>query len=376
MKVDVWTILILIIICQGLFLISTILLAPERRAKRENVFLLIMMATFIWYQLEFLFIRNVIGIDFHFFYGTRFGSWFLIGPITYFYFKSIVDSNWRFSKVSLIHFLPFLLFFLIIPFLSSGSLSPRQISYGMLSVFDFREKTVTPFEYFYSWIFFLQFVHFGLYLLYNLHLVKSYAKNLKMEYSNVNQVIWLWITNVLLILILICTSIYLYLLFVTDLYRRHLDYIYALPMGAFIYSMGYYLSGINWLKVKPMETKYLKSSLKLKEKQLYVDRLKELMAHKKPYLQNELRLKQLAEMMGISNHHLSQIINEQFNCSFFDYINQHRINTAKDLILAKSELNLLQIAFASGFNNKTSFVNAFKKFEGVPPSTFRKKSFS
>ncbi len=97
------------------------------------------------------------------------------------------------------------------------------------------------------------------------------------------------------------------------------------------------------------------------------------MTEEKPYLQNELRLKDLADSTELTPHQLSHLINDHYKCSFFDFINEYRVKEAKVLIANKPKSTLLEIAFESGFNNKTSFVNAFKKFHGTTPSAFRKE---
>jgi AraC-like DNA-binding protein len=56
----------------------------------------------------------------------------------------------------------------------------------------------------------------------------------------------------------------------------------------------------------------------------------------------------------------------------FDVINFQRVEEAKRLITIDDNLTLLEIAFKAGFNNKTSFTNAFKKFAGQTPLEFKK----
>lgn len=124
---------------------------------------------------------------------------------------------------------------------------------------------------------------------------------------------------------------------------------------------------------RPIEnnSKYEGSSLNQDEIPDYIVKLNRLMENEKVYLNNVIRLSDLSEMMTINKHHLSQIINQHYGLSFYDFINQFRVNEAKDIIIKHPEYTLHQVAFDSGFNNKTSFVNAFKKFEKVPPSKFR-----
>lgn len=110
-------------------------------------------------------------------------------------------------------------------------------------------------------------------------------------------------------------------------------------------------------------------SIEMKEKLL------RLMQHKQPYLNNELRLDDLALLLNLSRNHTSQIINEHFNLSFFDFINQYRVKDAKNLLLQNKEdgTTITQIAYDVGFNNRASFYKAFKKFADDSPSNYIKQ---
>ncbi|WP_435622485.1 helix-turn-helix domain-containing protein [Flagellimonas sp.] len=369
---DIWSYAIILLLAQGVFVLSLLCFLPKRRQKPENRYLFAVILVFIWFLLEFYSIRNRILIPVNSFYGTRYGSWMVLGPLTYFFFCSATSKKWRFGIKHLIHFLPFLFFVFIIPSISSSSLSHRQIHYGMLAVFDFRPKTVTPFEYVYSTIFYLQFLHLTGYLIQNQIMLGKYVKNLRTEFASLNGTRWLFIFNGLLLLILILASVYLYLLFASDVYSRDLDYIYVLPLGFFIYAIGYKISGVDWLHPEQTAPSYKHSTLKEEDKLEIEKQLGKLMLTEKPYLNNELRLNQLAEQLSISTHHLSQFLNEHHQTSFFDFINKHRVQEAKRLIVDKPNFTLLQIGYEAGFNNKTSFVNAFKRFEGQTPSSYRK----
>jgi len=371
MFLDIWSIIIIVIAFQGLFLLSVLLSSKEKRNKRANQYLVFVILILIWFLAEFFTVRNKIDVNLNVFYGTRYGSWFLLGPITYFYFKSITDTAWSFSKNQLLHFLPFIIFVVIIPLIAYKVLNDRQIDYGMLSVFDHREKIVSTIQWTYSTVFILQFVHLGYFLFKNLKIVKYYSKRLTSEYSNIDvKINWLKYFNITLIIVLIFSVIFLYILLVTDIYRRHLDYIYVIPIGLLFNFISFKFMRTEW---RPIEnnSKYEGSSLNQDKIPDYIIKLNRLMENEKVYLNNVIRLSDLSEMMTINKHHLSQIINQHYGLSFYDFINQFRVNEAKDIIIKHPEYTLLQVAFDSGFNNKTSFVNAFKKFEKVPPSKFR-----
>ena len=242
----------------------------------------------------------------------------------------------------------------------------------MISVFDHREKVISPIQYLYSVVFIVQFIHLGYYLFKNLKLINSYSKRLNSEYASLEvNVKWLKILNIALLAILLFSATFLHILLVTDIYRRHLDYIYVLPIGILFYIIGYHLMNVDWKVVDMKVTKYANSSLRLENVSEYVEKLDHLMTQKKVFLNNEIRISDLAKEMDMKSYHLSQLINQHYNASFFDYINNYRVAEAKKNIEKNPDQPLFQVAFDVGFNNKTSFVNAFKKFEKTTPSKYR-----
>ena len=98
------------------------------------------------------------------------------------------------------------------------------------------------------------------------------------------------------------------------------------------------------------------------------------METKKPYLQGDLVLPQLAQQLGISANYLSQVINEQLKVNFYDFINGYRVEDAKRLMknAGQKNINILKIAFDSGFNSKSAFYTAFKKVTSMTPTQYRK----
>ena len=97
-----------------------------------------------------------------------------------------------------------------------------------------------------------------------------------------------------------------------------------------------------------------------------------LMENEKIYLDNELNLPQLAKRMGVSSHDLSYLLNKGFNKNFFQFVNAYRVSEAKQLMQSDSHkhLNLLGIAYSSGFNSKTTFNISFKKETALSPTQF------
>lgn len=120
--------------------------------------------------------------------------------------------------------------------------------------------------------------------------------------------------------------------------------------------------------------KYAKSGLDQQQLLAYKARLAEIMRSHKAYLRSDLTLPKLAHMVGSSVNHLSQVINAGFGMSFFDYLNQYRIDYAKDLLQSTdSERSaILNIAYTVGFNSNSAFYAAFKKRVGQSPARYRR----
>jgi AraC-like DNA-binding protein len=104
------------------------------------------------------------------------------------------------------------------------------------------------------------------------------------------------------------------------------------------------------------------------------EQLAHLMEHDKVYTDSSLDLPNLARRMSISTHELSYLLNKGFGQSFFQYMNTHRVEEARRLLRdpAYRHLNMLGIAFQSGFSSKTTFNTTFKKITGQSPSQFQK----
>jgi AraC-like DNA-binding protein len=78
-------------------------------------------------------------------------------------------------------------------------------------------------------------------------------------------------------------------------------------------------------------------------------------------------------MVGSNRRYVSDAITEATDMNFNNYINFYRINEAKKRII-EGEDSISEVQYACGFNSRTTFYTAFKKFTGMPPSEFRKIS--
>ena len=106
-------------------------------------------------------------------------------------------------------------------------------------------------------------------------------------------------------------------------------------------------------------------------------KLKDIMTEKKPFLQRGYHIKELAAELQIPVHQLSAFLNQELGMHFSDHINKYRIDHCVELINTDSSgrPNLQQLSKICGFNNRSSFTTAFKKFTGQKPFDYIKRRY-
>ena len=118
--------------------------------------------------------------------------------------------------------------------------------------------------------------------------------------------------------------------------------------------------------------KYQKSALTERDAELIHRDLLRLMEEEKPFTDPDLTLNSLARQLNIHPNHLSQVINTKEQKSFYDLVNEKRVE--EFIRLSEKEDNqqytLLGLAFDCGFNSKASFNRNFKKYKGHTPSDY------
>lgn len=103
-----------------------------------------------------------------------------------------------------------------------------------------------------------------------------------------------------------------------------------------------------------------------------LDRLRRTMESEKAFLDPELTLPSLAERLGMPRNRLSRLLNEAIGKSYADFVNDYRIEEAKALLSSPGRgMDVLGVAFESGFNSKATFYSAFKRVTGMAPNEYR-----
>lgn len=102
------------------------------------------------------------------------------------------------------------------------------------------------------------------------------------------------------------------------------------------------------------------------------DRLKTHLKGQRLYVKQGLRLADLAEAMGVRPYIVSQVIRQGYQTTFYDLVNDLRVDEAKRLLMEAQSGKVLGIAFDCGFSTKSTFNDVFRKRTGMTPSEYRR----
>lgn len=139
--------------------------------------------------------------------------------------------------------------------------------------------------------------------------------------------------------------------------------------------IGYYsLAHSRIFQIKEEAKQEIKVRLSEKVVEEIKGKIVVLMTREKIYLDPKLSLQELSQRLGASTNDVSWLLNNVFQKSFYDFINQYRVKE----FVAKLENNehktqtILTLSMEVGFNSKSTFYKAFKLEMGETPSSYIK----
>jgi AraC-like DNA-binding protein len=96
----------------------------------------------------------------------------------------------------------------------------------------------------------------------------------------------------------------------------------------------------------------------------------------KPYCNPDFQLTDLRQVLPLNRTYLSQLINREYGCSFYQWVNGLRIKEAKRLMTEQPELKMQDIAECCGFSSRSVFTKVFTRETGISPSKWIEKGES
>ncbi len=125
-----------------------------------------------------------------------------------------------------------------------------------------------------------------------------------------------------------------------------------------------------------LPAKYGDKKIEAKEVSILTKQLAAVMHEEKLYKNPSLKLPDVAQKLNILPHRLSQLMNENLGKSFSLFINEYRVNEAKQQLLTNDNFTLEAIGYECGFNSKSSFYATFKKLAGTTPAKYKSQKAS
>lgn len=360
---------------QGVFL-SLVLFLIRRGNREANLFLGVFVLIYSLWLAEFAayFTSYLFAVP-HLLFVTV-GLPLLFGPLLYFYAQTLEGQRpWRKPAISL-HFLPFILHTLYyIPFfIQTAAVKAADL--------EALRNTIAPPDF--SMGFYinesLKFLQLILYLGW---VTRQYSPWGRQERKRLPAMYNKWLQQLLLGLAFFAFFDLSHLL---SLSLFEYDYLFTIAKGVLlsgafiIYYIGYstlrqpeIIAGD--LAMPRPKNRYEKSSLTQQQADEHLGLLLAKMEEEKYYLNEDLKLKNLSDALGLSTHHFSQLLNEHLGRNFADFVNAYRVKAAQNMLSDASyhQFTILSIAFEAGFKNKASFNAAFKKHSGQTPSQYKKQ---
>ncbi len=151
------------------------------------------------------------------------------------------------------------------------------------------------------------------------------------------------------------------------------------PSSAIVFSLAMIVCVLFLLKNKEVldeeKSKYAMSNLSHKTAKEYYVRLKETLEREQLYLDPELSLQKLSDLLSITPKQLSQTINQIEQKNYAQYIMYYRVKEAQKKLKDKKyeHYKISAIAFECGFSSISSFNSAFKKITKTTAAVYRNK---
>lgn len=337
----------------GFFLVGILLSGRTRKTLPMALFvlafsLILLQYVLYWTQYQFVYPYFVL-LPVICYYAT--------GPLLYWYFLNLYKKQQ--PKYFALHFIPVALCF--VPYV-----------FNLLKNTGFNIATIPlhslP-QYYQVIIVHMLVYAFLLFRLRQKHLAQP------SEYNNIRNRWALLLASLYALFIFAYLSYYVLVNF--EFFNIEWDYSISIVMTLTIYTIGYFIykqpkvfDGEFYAELFLPNTSKAESLEDQLLGELY-SKITKYMAHNKPYLDNELRLANLADQLGFSTHLLSKVINQKSEGNFNTFVNEYRLKAAEILLKEEPTTPIKTVYFEVGFNSKAAFYAAFREKHHCTPLQYR-----
>ncbi|MFP2996900.1 AraC family transcriptional regulator [Spongiivirga sp. MCCC 1A20706] len=294
---------------------------------------------------------------------------FLFGPLSFVYLKRLINFSEKPFSLAVSHYIPaitHLIFSLVLLQLSEESLINLNRSGQFTTVFFFIEVLAILYNIYY-WS--LCRKEISIYLEQEkkqLSFIQPIGHFLRVMFYMISALLLIWMVN------MVSSSFFKYPI---PFFSYNFIWI-GISIIVYIIA-GFALFQPTVFRIAP--TLESKSSDKKRLSDFEIEQLEKklntLIVKEKIHLEQTLTLSSLASMLKASSNNVSWFLNNVYQTSFYDYINELRVRE----FIKKIENNehkkqtLLALSMEVGFNSKSTFNKAFKTIVKVTPSNYIKR---
>lgn len=307
---------------------------------------------------------------------------YLVPPLAFLYVRSVLNNETSFKKTDLFHLLPFLLIvFNYVPLYTASH--QERVNVVKLVVENYNQNYLIQDGYFSENIQFLRPIQSVVYLFFQWKiLIEFQRKNKNIAFKEHTLMILNWVKK---FNYGISFTILTFLIFVVGVVYNIVNkqplndvVVYAaIPVSISLLYLSSYLIlhpqvliGLPYIGKETIDNP--KSLMRDINYDFEIGTIKTYFEEHKPFLQPSLSINQLSLSLDLSPKVVSFIMNQYLHQNFNDFVNAYRVAYLIDNMHkgALKNYTIQALAMQSGFANKTSFINAFKKVHQCTPSQY------
>lgn len=295
-------------------------------------------------------------------------------PLMFLYLRNYLYRDIKKPERQLLHFLPAILYLLVLMpfFIQSGDAKLKMFQEGFPLWYRILQSV-------FNIIIILQGVFYSIFCLREIHRFQYFRKKhlSKFQLSTlrwlrmfvlINVILWMFgTTGTILDILNIRIFVDLFKIFYAGLS------LFTIVLAIFTINRPELFSEsediINLVRVKTTNSKAITD-----QNNDDFEIISQFIEREKPYLKTDLKMQDLVDATGITYKRISEVFNKNYNKTFYEVMNEFRLNEAK-LLIEKGfhqDHTLNYLAEKAGFNSKTTFNRIFKKYTDQTPSDYIK----
>ena len=307
---------------------------------------------------------------------------YLIPPLAYIYVRSVLHNESSFTKFDLFHLIPFVLITCnYLPLYTLGYSERLEIVKNVLQSYD--KNYLNQDGFFSENIQFLRPVQSVVYLFFQWKILIEFQrknKNIAFKEHTLMILNWLKKFNYGITFTIVTFLIFVFGVVYNLVNQQPLNdvvFYAAIPVSLSLFYLTSYLiinpkvlMGLPYISKEAIDNP--KSLMRDVNYDFEIDSIKTYFEEHKPFLQPSLSINQLSLSLDLSPKVVSFIMNQYLHQNFNDFVNAYRVAYLIDSMQqgALKNYTIQALAMQSGFANKTSFINAFKKIHQCTPSQY------